>query len=95
MSAFPPLLYKGFELHPLVFSRAFSRFDRHSRHDEGYDVAIRICRPEALGEAGTSRVFRLDRLDVFVDFGIARRAARQRGEDIVDGKIEGSSVADL
>lgn len=31
MSAFPPLLYKGFELHPLVFSRAFSRFGRHSR----------------------------------------------------------------
>lgn len=46
-----------------MFSRAFSRFDRHSRYDEGYDVAIRICRPETLGEAGTSRVFKLDRLD--------------------------------
>ncbi|BBU30915.1 hypothetical protein BTHE68_46490 [Burkholderia sp. THE68] len=95
MPAIPPLLYKGFELHPLVFSRAFDRFDRHSRYAEGYDVAVRICRPVASGETSTSRVFKVDREDVFSDFGIARRAARQRGEDIIDGKVEGASVIDM
>ncbi|SAK68931.1 hypothetical protein [Caballeronia ptereochthonis] len=95
MPAFPPLLYKGFELHPLVFARAFNRFDGHSRYAEGYDVAVRICRPDTSGESGASRVFKLDRQDVFADFGIARRAARQQGEDIIDGKIQGASVIDM
>ncbi|MGH8781744.1 hypothetical protein [Paraburkholderia sp.] len=89
------LLYKGFELYPLVFARAFNRFDGHSRYAEGYDVAVRICRQGASGTTGASRVFRLDRQDVFADFGIARRAARQQGQDIVDGKVAGASVGDL
>jgi hypothetical protein len=95
MSTHPLNLYKGFELHPLVFERAFNRFDGHSRYAEGYDVAVRICRPDSSSAAGTSRVFRLERQDVYTDFGIARRAARQQGEDIVDGKIAGQSVVDM
>jgi hypothetical protein len=95
MSAFPPVLYKGYELYPLVFARAFNRFDGHSRYAEGYDVAVRICRADTSGATSASRVFRLDRQDVFSDFGIARRAARQQGEDIVDGKVAGASVVDM
>ncbi|WP_245254249.1 hypothetical protein [Paraburkholderia sp. LEh10] len=89
------LLYRGFELHPLVFARTFSHFDGHSRYAEGYDVAVRICRPETAGVAGASRVFRLERLQAFSDFGTARRAAYRQGEDIVDGKVAGASVADM
>jgi hypothetical protein len=95
MPAIPLFLYKGFELHPLVFERTFSRFDRHSRYAEGYDVAVRICRPDTAGVVGASRVFRLERQHAFSDFGIARRAACQQGEDIVDGKVDGASVADM
>ncbi|APA87378.1 hypothetical protein BJG93_17850 [Paraburkholderia sprentiae WSM5005] len=83
--------YKGFELYPLVFSRPFARFDAHSRYSEGYDVAVRICRVGA----SDSRVFRLQLRDSVADFGVARRTAYQRGRDIIDGKVDGASVADL
>jgi hypothetical protein len=95
MSALQPYLYKGFELYPLVFLRAFKRFDGHSRSAEGYDVAVRVCRIGAAAREGTGRVFRLERSDAFTEFGMARRAARQRGEDIIDGKVDGASVVDL
>ncbi|PXW22904.1 hypothetical protein [Paraburkholderia caballeronis] len=95
MSTRPLLLYKGYELHPLVFSRTFSRFDGHSRYAEGYDIAVRICRPSAIETSTASRVFRLNQPNTFSDFGMARRAARQQGKDIVDGKISGASVDDI
>jgi hypothetical protein len=94
MSTLQPGIYKGFELYPLVFSRAFARFDGHSRYAEGYDIAVRICRAGS-GAAGGSRVFRLQLEDSVPDFGVARRIAYQRGRDIIDGKVDGTSVADL
>jgi hypothetical protein len=95
MPALQPYLYKGFELYPLVFLRAFKRFDGHARSAEGYDVAVRVCRVGAVTRDGAGRVFRLEQSDAFSEFGTARRAARQRGEDIIDGKVEGASVVDL
>ena len=92
MSTLSPRIYKGFELHPLVFERKFDRFDQHSRYAEGYEVAVRVCRRDA---AGASRVFRVNLAAAIADFGAARRAAWQRGEDIVDGKIDGADVSDL
>ncbi|MWA35407.1 hypothetical protein [Burkholderia pseudomallei] len=89
------LLYKGYELHPLVFARTFSRFDGHSRYAEGYDIAVRICRPGAIATSAASRIFRLDQPHAFSDFGMARRAARQQGKDIIDGKVSGASVIDM
>ncbi|MEM5345409.1 hypothetical protein [Paraburkholderia azotifigens] len=95
MSTRQPGIYKGFELHPLVFSRVFTHDDAHSRYAEGYDVAVRICRPGAeIGEHG-SRVFRLLLENTFSDFGVARTAACQRGKDIIDGKVDGESVNDM
>jgi len=95
MSTHTLLLYKGYELHPLVFARTFRRFDGHSRYAEGYDVAVRICRPGATATSAASRVFRLDNPHAFSDFGMARRAARQQGKDIIDGKVTGASVIDM
>lgn len=95
MSTHPLLLYKGYELHPLVFSRTFSRFDGHSRYAEGYDIAVRICRPGAIATSAASRVFRLNQAHAFSDFGTARRAARQQVKDIIDGKVSGASVVDM
>lgn len=95
MSTHPLLLYKGYELHPLVFPRAFSRFDGHSRYAEGYDIAVRISRPAAIASSAASRVFRLNQPHAFSDLGTARRAARQQGKDIVDGKVSGASVVDM
>ncbi len=91
----PLLLYRGYELHPLVFARTFSRFDGHSRYDEGYDIAVRICRPGAIATSAASRVFRPNQAHALSDFGMARRAARQHGKDIIDGKVSGSSVVDM
>ncbi|MBN3786085.1 hypothetical protein [Burkholderia sp. Ac-20353] len=93
MSTLQSGIYKGFELFPLVFSRTFSRFDAHSRYAEGYDIAVRICRAGAGAHGG--RVFRLHLEDSVADFGAARRTAYQRGRDIIDGKVDGASVADL
>jgi hypothetical protein len=93
MSTLQSGIYKGFELYPLVFARGFKRFDAHSKYAEGYDIAVRICR--AGPGANGSRVFRLDLADSVPDFGVARRAAYQRGRDIIDGKVDGASIADL
>lgn len=95
MSTHSLLIYKGYELHPLVFARTFSRFDGHSRYAEGYDIAVRICRPGAIATSTASRVFRLNQPGAFSDFGTARRAARQQGKDIIDGKVSGASVIDI
>lgn len=83
--------YKGFELYPLVFAR----MDGQSRRAEGYDVAVRICRPGVGPGAPGSRVFRLQLEKAISDFGMARSAAWQRGRDIIDGRVNGESVADL
>lgn len=95
MTTYPFLLYKGYELHPLVFPRTFSRFDGHSRYAEGYDIAVRVCRPASIAGSPASRVFRLNQSHAFSDFGVARRAARQQGKDIIDGKVNGASVVDM
>ncbi|WP_062123288.1 hypothetical protein [Paraburkholderia monticola] len=95
MSTHAFLLYKGYELHPLVFARTFNRFDGHSRYAEGYDIAVRICRPGAIASSIASRVFRLNQPHAFSDFGMARRTARQQGKDIIDGKVSGASVIDM
>jgi hypothetical protein len=58
-------------------------------------VAVRVCRPGAASGTTSSRTFRLQLKDSVSDFGAARRAACQRGMDIIDGKVDGASVADL
>jgi hypothetical protein len=58
MAELYPAIYKDFEVHPLVFSREFDKFDGHKRHAEGYDVAVRVCRPGAISGSKASRVFR-------------------------------------
>ncbi len=90
-----PSTYKDFEVHPLVFSREFNRFDGHKKQAEGYDVAVRVCRPGAISGSKASRVFRLELPLTFSDFGVAKRSASQYGADIIDGKVAGASVADL
>jgi hypothetical protein len=95
MADFYPVIYKDFEVHPLVFSREFNKFDGHKKNAEGYDVAVRVCRPGAISGSKASRVFRLSRQSTFSDFGVAKRSASQYGADIIDGKIEGATVADL
>ncbi|WJF91138.1 hypothetical protein QS306_05720 [Paraburkholderia bonniea] len=90
-----PAFYKDFEVHPLVFSRKFDKFDGHKRQAEGYDIAVRICRPGAISGSKASRVFRQTLALTIADFGVAKRSASQYGADIIDGKIDGASVADL
>jgi hypothetical protein len=95
MFSIHPLMYKDFEVHPLVFLRKFDKADGHKKHSEGYDVAVRVCRPGAEGGSKGSRVFRLVNAATYPDFGVAKRSASQYGEDIIDGKIAGATVKDL
>ncbi|MEW9580063.1 hypothetical protein [Paraburkholderia sp. DGU8] len=95
MAELYPSIYKDFEVHPLVFSRTFDKFDGHKRSAEGYDVAVRVCRPGAISGSKASRVFRLPLHATISDFGVAKRSASQYGADIIDGKVEGATVADL
>jgi hypothetical protein len=95
MAELYPPIYKDFEVHPLVFSRTFDKFDGHKRSAEGYDVAVRVCRPGAISGSKASRVFRLPLHATISDFGVAKRSASQYGADIIDGKVEGATVEDL
>src|SRR5258708_21396481 len=92
MAQLYPALYKDFEVHPLVFSRQFDKFDGHKRHAEGYDVAVRVCRPGAISGSKASRVFRLVLPSPFSDFGVAERTASQYGPAIIHGKGAGATA---
>jgi hypothetical protein len=85
--------YKGYEIHPLVYPRRPSGVT--SRHaDAGYDASVRICRVGA-NAAADGRVFRLPYLWPFEGTGKARIACMAHAELLIDGRVDGQSVADL
>jgi hypothetical protein len=90
-----PGSYKGFEIHPLVFARKRQPYAANAGWQDGYDVGVRICRPEALAGSTGSRVFRIVRESPFEQMGDARRFALRHGEQVIDGTVPGESVTDL
>ncbi|HEY3599251.1 MAG TPA: hypothetical protein VGL08_17275 [Paraburkholderia sp.] len=87
--------YKGFEIHPLIYPHraAGGPATRHSL-DAGYQASVRICRVGA-NPAADGRVFRLPTLWPFEGTGKARIACMAHAEQLIDGRIDGQSVADL
>ena len=84
--------YKGFEIHPLVYPRRHS--DEHTRRnpDAGYEASVRICRVGA-NPSADGRVFRLPHLWPFEGTGKARLACMAHAEQLIDGRVDGQTVA--
>ncbi|MDE1181600.1 hypothetical protein [Paraburkholderia sp.] len=86
--------YKGFEIHPLVYPRRPADGTTGRNADAGYDASVRICRVGA-NPAADGRVFRLQYFLPFDGTGKARIACMAHAEQLIDGRVEGQSVADL
>jgi hypothetical protein len=85
--------YKGFEIHPLVYPRRPAGAPT-GRDEAGFDASVRICRVGA-NPAQDGRVFRLRYLFPFDGMGKARIACMAHAEKLIDGHVDGQSVADL
>lgn len=90
-----PPLYKGFELHPLVYPHNKQNHRAFTKNDEGYEAAVRICRPGATQASPNSSVFRVSRIWPFAGAGEARLACSAHAKRIIDGEIPGQSVSEL
>jgi hypothetical protein len=90
-----PPVYKGFELHALVYPRNKKNHRAFTKSDEGYDAAVRICRPGAEQASANSSVFRVSRIWPFDGAGEARLACSAHAKRIIDGEIPGQSVEGL
>ncbi len=86
--------YKGFEIHPLVYPRRAGDEQVRRNPDAGYEASVRICRVGA-NPSADGRVFRLPHLWPFEGTGKARLACMAHAEQLIDGRVDGQSVADL
>ncbi|MEI5997488.1 hypothetical protein H3V53_09770 [Paraburkholderia bengalensis] len=87
--------YKGYEIHPLVYPRRTSSGVTHRNSlDSGYDASVRICRVGAKS-IDDGRVFRLAHFRPFEGAGKARMACMEHATNVIDGHVDGQSVADL
>jgi hypothetical protein len=86
--------YKGYEIHPLVYPRRPTTAQTNRDPGAGYDASVRICRVGA-NPAAEGRVFRLQYLFPFDGTGKARIACMAHAERLIDGQVNGQSVADL
>jgi hypothetical protein len=93
----PLKTYKGYEIHPLIYPRGARQGAAVRAADTGYEASVRICRAPPAGEevTGESRVFRIEQDGSFENGGQARRACLLHAEKLIDGQIDGQSVADL
>ncbi len=77
-------LYRGFEIHPLIYPRLASVDGRAHNYEAGFDAAVRICFPRTDATASASRVFKLDNAQAFDSAGDARRASLRHAEYLID-----------
>jgi hypothetical protein len=89
--------YKGYEIHPLIYPRGARDGVAVRAADAGYEASVRIRRavPEGEEATGDSRVFRVTEPRAFENGGQARRACLTHAEKLIDGEIDGQTVADL
>jgi hypothetical protein len=89
--------YKGYEIHPLIYPRGAREGKSVRAADTGYEASVRIRRavPEGEEAQGEFRVFRVAQPSPFENGGQARRACMDHGEKLIDGQIDGQTVADL
>lgn len=88
-------LYRGLEVHPLVYPHRATAPGSGHNYDEGFDAAVRIQEPESSAEAPRSRVFRVASTRPFQSAGDARRASTAYAEHLIDTCAEDKDVLDL
>jgi hypothetical protein len=87
-------VYRGLEIHPLVYPHRPTAPGSGHNYDEGFDAAVRIQEPEDSGVASRSRVFSLAIHTPFANSGDARRASVAYAEHLIDSCSPGASVLD-
>jgi hypothetical protein len=86
--------YRGFDIYPLIYSHTPRRPDGSRATSSGFDASVKIARRDASDNVN-SRVFKVIAAAPFNDAGDARRASAVFAEQLIDGKIDGQSVAEL
>lgn len=85
---------KGFDIYPLVYKFDPPREWHERRPDRSYCASVVICREGEAPSGQNGRVFHVPD-EQWADLGMAKRAAVQRGEDIIDGLVIGESISGL
>jgi hypothetical protein len=76
-------LYRGLEIHPLVFLRHRPSLGSAHNREKGFDAAVRIQEPAGQPRESRSRVFKLA-TDTYQCAGDARRACMVHAEQMID-----------
>jgi hypothetical protein len=90
----PTAKYKGFDLYPLVYKIEPAQAWPRVKSDRTFKASVLICRDGEAPGGERSKVFRLEAAP-WENVGTARRGAVRFGEDIINGLVEGESVAAL
>ncbi|RKP43388.1 hypothetical protein [Trinickia fusca] len=88
-------LYRGLEIHPLVYPRHAAEPGFGHNYDEGFDAAVRIQEPGGSEGVSRSRVFPLLVAKAFQNAGDARRASTAYAEHLIDTCSQDTNVLDL
>ncbi|TXI86540.1 hypothetical protein DFLDMN_004833 [Cupriavidus sp. H19C3] len=94
MDNFPASHANGFDIYPLVYRYDPPRQWNERRPDRAYSASVVICREGQQPSGENGRVFRLPEAQ-WESVGVAKRAAVQRGLDIIGGLVAGESTAGL
>lgn len=94
MDPHPSANYKGFDLYPLAYPYDPPREWHKPRPDRSYIASILICRAGLPPDAEHGRVFPLPAMQ-WASLGAAKRAAVKEGENIIDGLVEGMTMAGM
>ncbi|CDY79016.1 hypothetical protein BGLT_01709 [Caballeronia glathei] len=88
-----PRSYRGLEIYPLVYPHTPRSPGGTIHYDEGFDASVRISRPGKDAAAAASRIFRVPARVPFSGAGEARLASARYAERLIDGQIDGESIA--
>lgn len=94
MDTYPASTVNGFDIYPLVYKYDAPREWNERRPDRSYSASVVICRQGESPSLENGRVFRLPE-EQWESLGLAKRAAVQRGQDIIGGLVPGQSTAGL
>ncbi len=75
-------LYRGFEIHPLIYPHSQTTAGSGRRYEDGFDAAVKICLRNAT--LTFSDTFKLSEQPPFPTVGAARRALLAFAQGIID-----------
>ncbi|AIO68354.1 hypothetical protein [Burkholderia oklahomensis] len=77
-------VYRGFEIHPLIYPHVPAGEGRGHNYEAGFDAAVRICPRSQQTASSQGRIFKLADRSPFSNAGDARRASLLYAEEIID-----------